>query len=223
MDSTDSRTLRIEIPPCIVSSADGMNYNDFSGANGWNSLPASPNVLFWEGTIDLSGYVREMKTFYPLAGLIQEGLNWNAFGGSGQSVLTVVSSIPLDPTNVTASFLAGAGPGFIDLNILATGPSQQNYETVIFQETRLNLINNQLPALGICQTISQKQSGSLSPTASDTLFVLKVVVPTVLDNMIGTSLEIPASRVILPGKFGTEPDVEYMMRLKRSVELSQQV
>ena len=34
---------------------------------------------------------------------------------------------------------------------------------------------------------------------------------------------IPASRILLPGKFGTEPDVEYMMRLKRSVELANQV
>ena len=106
---------------------------------------------------------------------------------------------------------------------IGSGTGQQNWNTVLFCETQVNMINANLPQMGICQPITNKQSGSLSATASDTLYVMKLVLPMVLANLIGSSLFIPASRIILPGKFGTEPDVEYMMRLKRSVELSQQV
>jgi hypothetical protein len=36
-------------------------------------------------------------------------------------------------------------------------------------------------------------------------------------------LTIPASRIILPGTMDEEPELEYMMRLARSVELANQV
>jgi len=36
-------------------------------------------------------------------------------------------------------------------------------------------------------------------------------------------MTIPASRVILPGTMDQEPELEYMMRLSRSVQLANQV
>ena len=73
---------------------------------------------------------------------------------------------------------------------------------------------------GISQPLSSNQSGSLSATAADTLYCMKCVVPFGANQL---QIYIPASRIVLPGKFGMEPDVEYMMRLKRSVELANQV
>jgi hypothetical protein len=222
MESEDTRTLKIEIPPCNLVSADGMGWTDLSGLNGWTLLQSNPNMVSWEGTIDLSGYAREMKTFYPLAGIIQEGPYWIAFNGSGQTSTTIISTIPLDADEVALQIGLNGGPGFLNSQFPGVTIGQQNWETVLFSETQINLINSTLPALGICQPITNKQSGSLSPTASDTLYCMKIVGPWLLDDVIGDSLSIPASRVIIPGKFGIEPDVEYMMRLKRSVELSQQ-
>ena len=102
------------------------------------------------------------------------------------------------------------------------GIDQQNWETVLFNETQLYVNNTNITpnALGVQQGLREEQTGSLSPTASDTLYCLKLAI---LNDVSSTTILVPASRVILPGKFGTEPDVEYMMRLKRSVELSQQV
>ena len=222
MDSERDRTLRIEIPPCFVSG-DGIIWNDFSFLNGWLVVPANPNALYWSGTIDLSGYARDYKTFYPAGGVIQEGPYWVAFGGSGQTVLTVVSSIPLKPDVMITQFSGNSGAGFIDSNFASTGTGQQDWTTVLFAESQVNLINANLPALGICQPITVKQSGSMSPTATQVLYVMKMVIPTTLANQIGTSLSIPASRVILPGTMDQEPELEYMMRLSRSVELANQV
>ena len=223
MESEDTRTLKIEIPGCSVTSSDGLNWDGLAGLNGWDQLVSTPLVLFWEGTIDLSGYVRHMKTFYPMAGLIQEGGPYVSFGGSGNRITTIVSSIPLDPENLALQLAGNGGPGFLDLNLIPSGIAQQNYETVMFAESKINLINAQLPAIGVCQPIINNQYGSLSPTANDTLYVVRMLEPFIVANLVGNSMSAPPSRVVLPGKFGTEPDVEYMMRLKRSVELANQV
>lgn len=223
MDESDrNRTLRIEIPPCSVTG-DGTAWIDLSSLNGWQQLPLSPLALYWQGSIDLSGYARDYKTFYPSGGVIQEGPYWSAFDGSGQTVITVVSSTPINPETLLTQIIGNSGPGFIDLNTQSTGTNQQDWNTVMFCETQVNLINANLPQLGICQPITVKQSGSLSPTASQVLYVIKMVLPGTVASLVGTTLSIPASRVILPGTMDQEPELEYLMRLSRSVELANQV
>ena len=235
MESTDTRTLRIEIPSCLVSSVNGLEWDDLSGLNGWKLLPGGlAQVIFWEGTIDLSGYARDMKTFFPSSAFMQEGPYWFLSAtapvtAAGNMVITVVSSVPLDPLNLLTQAAAGGGPGFIDLNLLSTGEGQQDWNTVLFAESQINLVNENLAtAAGVLQPLTRHQSGSISATASDTLYVMKLVSPfvapgTTPERYIGNQMVVPASRVLIPGKFGIEPDVEYMMRLKRSTELSQQV
>tara|TARA_R110001606_G_C15312347_1_gene643720 strand:+ start:52 stop:723 length:672 start_codon:yes stop_codon:yes gene_type:complete len=223
MDESDrNRTLRIEIPPCTVTGT-GEDWLDLTGLNGWLRVPSSPLALYWSGSIDLSGYARDYKTFYPSGGVIQEGPYWLAFEGSGQTVVTIVSSVPLNPDTLVQQVVGGGGPGFIDLNILSTGVAQQDWNTVLFAESQVNLINANLPQLGICQPITVKQFGSLSPTAAQVLYVMKLVMPATVASLIGTTLSIPASRVILPGTMDQEPELEYIMRLSRSIELANQV
>jgi len=220
MESTDARTLKLEIPPTAVSKlvADPV-WTTTTAINGWTPLPGS-TVLAWTGTIDLAGYVREMKTFYPSAGMTQQGMVLLQSGGEGVFLVTTVSSTPVDLNSLFISTLGGSGLGFLDFSGL--GINQQNWETVLFNETQLyvNNVNISPNTIGIQQGLSVEQTGSLSPTAADTLYVVKMAIP---QGALMTSMNIPASRVIIPGKFGTEPDVEYMMRLKRSVELANQV
>ena len=226
MDSERDRTLRIEIPPCTLIG-DGLQWTDLTGLNGWSLVTAVPQAVYWSGSIDLSGYARDYKTFYPAGGVIQEGPYYSALEGAGQVVLTVVSSVPLDETSMVAQMAGNGGPSFIDANASSTGVNQQNWETVIFGESQVNLINAQLPTVGICQPLTNKQFGSLSPTAAQVLYVMKMVLPFVDTSAtppgIGINLLIPPSRVILPGTMDQEPELEYMMRLSRSIELANQV
>ena len=103
------------------------------------------------------------------------------------------------------------------------GASAQNWETTLFCETKVNLINANLPALGICQPLISNQTGSMMPTAAQVLYVARVAFPGTVAGNTGTTMSIPASRVILPGSMNQEPELEYMMRLSRSVELANQV
>jgi len=227
----EEQTLRIEIPSCAVTKDDTAEpeWTNLSALNGWTPVlfgGVAGTILGWKGSIDLSGYARDYKTFYPDGGVIQEGPYYIAFNGSGQTVCTVVSSVPINLEQLALTLLANSTPGLsIDTlaGVGALGTAAQNWETTLFCETQVNLINGNLPALGICQPIYSKQTGSLSPTAAQVLYVAKIVIPSTLSGGTGTSLSIPASRVILPGKMDQEPELNYMMRLSRSIELANQV
>ena len=227
----EEQTLRIEIPSCDVTkpTPEDEEWADLTRLNGWTpvSLGGAPSlILGWLGSIDLSGYARDYKTFYPDGGVIQEGPYYIAFDGFGQTVCTVVSSIPIDLEQLTLILSANSTPGLLVDTLTglgAFGTASQNWETTLFCETQVNLINANLPTLGICQPIYSKQTGSLSPTAAQVLYVAKIVIPATLASGTGTTLSIPASRVILPGKMDQEPELEYMMRLSRSIELANQV
>ncbi len=225
MDDND-RTLRIEIPGCIVNkSPEEPEWSPVNSQfNGWTVIPTGTNQLFWQGTIDLSGYARDYKTFYPAGGVIQQGAYTAEVGSDGLIVYTAVSSTPLDPYDILIQLAYAGGPGFIGIGIAAVPIilKQQNWTTLLFAESELYVPNaNIVPNTnGILQPMTTRQSGSMSPTASQVLYVVKVAWPIAQDN---TSMTIPASRVILPGKMDQEPELEYMMRLSRSIELANQV
>jgi len=223
------RVLRLEIPPCSLSKLPGdATWTTLTGLNGWTVFPiagAPSTALSWSGTIDLSGYVRDQLTFYPQSGFIQQGAFLAETDGEGSILYTIVSTTPLNSEEVFWQLTSQSGPGFLNQGLFAgtgLGTNQQNYETVMFANSEIYVPNVNITPnpIGIQQPLTSHQSGSLEPTAADTLYVMKLWTPFGT-NMIG--IGIPASRVILPGKFDTEPDVEYMMRLKRSTELSQQV
>ena len=217
MDEELERILRIEIPPCGAQSSDGANYDTFF-LNGWTN---TGNVLHWEGSIDLSGYALDRKTFYPMTALYQKAASYVNFGGSSVTELLVVTSIPISTTDLLAYIGNVTGPGFTQSG--ATGAEQQDWTSVLFGQTNVYMINSTLPALGMSQLINSDSYGSLSPTAADKLYVYKVIVPGSLSGVIGQSLAVPSSRIIIPGSMMQEPKLEYMMRLKRSYELANQV
>jgi len=228
MDSERDRILRIEIPSCIVAKlAEEDGWTDRTGINGWSITFPGSTVLHWEGSIDLSGYARDYKTFYPSGGVIQRGPYMAEVGGEGSITYTVISSTPLDPENVFYQLSGIGGPGFLNWGPYAAsnlGTDQQNWNQIIFAESELNVPNiNISPNLaGIQQPLESHQSGSLSPTAAQVLYCLKMIFP--FSSGVGvTQMSIPAARVILPGTMDQEPELEYMMRLSRSVQLANQV
>jgi hypothetical protein len=225
------RILRIEIPGCIFIKAttDDPEWDvTLTGvsSNGWGAVPLAgvPGlVIGWQGSIDLSGYARDYKTFYPEGGVIQEGPYYYSIDGFGQLVSTVVSSVPIDLEEFAFTIATLSTPGMIVIDNPLIDQVNQNWETTLFCETQTNLINTNLPASGFCLPVSKNQTGSLSPTAAQVLYVAKIVIPVAIVGQSGTSVGVPASRVIIPGTMDQEPELEYMMRLARSVELANQV
>jgi len=225
MDEDRDRTLRIEIPPSqFFKLADDPEWDITSASNGWSVLPGTL-VSYWQGSIDLSGYARDYKTFYPTGGVVQEGPYSYEQAGSGSIVYYIASSVPLNPETIYFQLTTAlAGPGFINQDyVSALGFSDsQNWETTIFAESQILVSNQNIQpnVAGIQQRLERNQSGSLSPTATDKLYCMKMVIPF---GTAQTSIGIPASRILLPGTMDQEPELEYMMRLSRSVELANQV
>jgi hypothetical protein len=225
----NERTLSIEIPSMTVVKLPGeATWTDLTQANGWTVVDAvglPGTVMSWSGTIDLSGYARDYKTFYPAGGVIQQGPYVLESGGGGLVLYTVVSSTPLNPENIQWQLAMNGGPGFLNSGVLSgagLGSDQQNPTTIMFAESQLFVpnVNIQPNTFGVQQPLSRNQSGSLEPTASDTLYVVSLYYP--LEQGM-TAAVIPAQRVILPGTMDQEPELEYMMRLSRSIELANQV
>lgn len=217
MDEELERILRIEIPPCQALSSDGENYDTFN-LQGWRN---AGNVLLWDGCIDLSGYALDRKTFYPTTTIYQKGNTYTNFGGSSVTEMVLVTSVPISDTDLIAYLGFLTAPGFTQFN--TAGAEQQNWTTLLFGQTNTYMINSTLPALGVTQLINSDSYGSLSPTAADKLYIYKIVSPGTLAGVIGSSLAIPSSRIVIPGSMMQEPKLEYMMRLKRSYELANQV
>ena len=227
--SDRERVLTKMIPPTIWGkAAEEPVWTNIAYDNGWETvglLGAPTLAISWQGTIDLSGYARDYKTFYPSGGVIQQGSYTSCVGGSGLLMITAVSSTPLDPSNVLGQMIYGTGPGFLNHGAYAAlgiGSDQQDWSTITFCQTEALVPNANLQPneYGILQSMDIQQSGSMQPTAAQVLYITKVVYP------IGTTqtlLTIPASRIILPGTMDQEPELEYMMRLARSVELANQV
>jgi hypothetical protein len=222
MDEERDRTLRIEIPPCFVSKVpkELPEWDAVESLNGWRIIEGTLGI-YWDGTIDLSGYARDYKTFYPAGGVVQEGAFSTEKLGGGSVVYYIVSTTPLaSPIDLYVQLGVRTGPGLI--NFYGSTANTQNWNTVLFAESQLLVTNTNIQPndFGVQQTLETRQTGSLAPTAADKLYVRKIVVPlTGLQETLG----IPASRIIIPGTMDQEPELEYMMRLSRSVELANQV
>ena len=95
-----------------------------------------------------------------------------------------------------------------------------------FSRIRLDLVDqNLISATGFTKPIEITQVGSLQPTAADKLFLYAIAIPnpTVTGSTSYTTMSVPACRVGFFGTMAEEPTIEYMMRLKRSYELANQV
>jgi hypothetical protein len=226
MDADRDRTLSIEIPSMTVTKlAEEPTWTTLTQANGWTVVEAlglPGTVMSWSGTIDLSGYARDYKTFYPAGGIIQQGPYVLESGGGGLVLYTVVATTPLNPENIQWQLAMNGGPGFLNNPLGGLGQDQQNPTTIMFAESQLFVpnVNIQPNTFGVQQPLSRNQSGSMEPTASDTLYVVSLYYP--LEQGM-TGAVIPAQRIILPGTMDQEPELEYIMRLSRSVELANQV
>jgi len=243
-DENFDRTLTVEIPPSYwdVDPSNGdLSYpvpaaviGGYSG--GWT---IDGNAARYETTIDLSGYERQDLTFFPYASFLQEGGFWIYTNGAGCYTLDVLSSIPIDYDTLYGLMVGQCSPGFIPLSFSPTYPiNTQNPDTVMHSQFRTQSRNIQFPGNFFLDTELEAFGSSLEPTAADKLYFYRVVIllqdadpspgdpsatpPIPPGEPYGTDLLIPAGRLKIPGKMMKEPDLEYMMRLKRSYELANQ-
>lgn len=229
MSEDMQRTLVAEFPPLTVQvDRDGISTIPLNP--GYETLTTAGYYVF-ETQIDLSGYALQKKSFYPYNSFEQRG--GPTFGSFADATTTrdisdtiIVSSIPLD---LTAAFAINYGiqlPGFsIAYSSFAPTISDSydiNRDPLMHQRQLVYSHDSTVAGTGgnsIYRLTSDVSASSLEPTAADKLYCYRFVHMNAKDG----SGFLPAARVLIPGTLTSEPKLEYMMRLKRSYELANQV
>jgi hypothetical protein len=214
------RTLVAEFPPFGLT-VDRDN-NRTVQSTGYTTIGV--NVYLNETSIDLSGYALQKKSFYPYSSFEQRNTAVIANftdQGSGRNVVDniIISSIPLDLSGTNPNLLAAALPGFI--GNIGTG-YRLNRDPLMHQHQIIYSHDSTTSGAGgtsIYRVVSSQSASSLEPTAADKLYCYRLITTNGVDG----DLTMPAARVMIPGTISTEPSIEYMMRLKRSYELANQV
>lgn len=191
---------------------------------GWTDLGS--NTCFIQQDIDLSGYAMERKTFYPYSSFEQrantEFMRSSATLTSQPYLVesTIVSSVPLSNNDLFASLVSA--PGFISIT---TGFNRFDRSVILHGELRTYTLDSTMSVAGglnALKLLDRQVFSSLEPTAADKLYCYRIITVEATSGEV-TTVSLPSSRILIPGNISSEPKLEYMMRLKRSYELANQV
>jgi len=181
-------------------------------AEGWETIV--PGSYVNRTYFDLAGISMDDKTLFFEGATLQDTLNPSntpATAGNLTVVVDVMSTKPLTNDEALGASVFG--------NTIATGGANLTFDQTIYMRLRVFVVDLDTQAGGYFIPLSDNQLGSLSPTASDRIYVTRVVVFGGL-NGDGVFAVWPV-RYLLRANAKEEPEFEYLMRLKRSYELQQ--
>jgi len=236
------RTLVVEFPWLSVTAGAAPGGGGFQ----WNQSPATDTreigttglIFVQEMKLDLSGYTQNDLTLGFRRSFEQNGGSSAIFWDPGFNVntdslgqQTIISSVPINDAQL--ELVIGSSPGFTQYNApgidwgnfnrshIIHGHYQSMYPSSIIGAGSFTAAGN-----AELMDVTSEYYSSLEPTAADCLYCYRVFsLPPHATFLAGgiTQIGIPPKRVILDAFTVEEPDLEYMMRLKRSYELANQV
>jgi hypothetical protein len=234
------RVLTQEFPPAIFQSSP-TGYSDILD-NGWVPINSINTILKHESTIDLGGYTRQddltvffRSSFEQIGGpytVTWRATTQNPLSGFNAVVTEqlIVSSIPF--TDIQLELMMAYSPGFTAYT--ATGLldfKTGNRNTTIHGHRIDHAISTTTGATSFdadgeayLVPLLDDYYSSLDATAADTLYCYRLVGLNLGTQTTGLKLAtIPPRRIILDTTVDKESELSYMMRLKRSYELANQV
>lgn len=207
------RTLVKYHAPLIVDKVAPNDYDITAGTNQGNWKKLEGTVFLSSTFIDLSGVAMDEETVFPEMITVQEGGLGNTLtGAAGDSMVTtdIISSVALDIETVYGKLLL-YGAGFPN--------GAGDFQHIQYARTERHTLDLDTQAAFPFKAESN-QSGSMYATASDRLYVYRLVFIYDVSNTLQTARRGPA-RVVLGVNVQKEQDYQYMMRLKRSYDLQQ--
>jgi len=217
------RVLRKLIPYGGVEMGESAIANT-SDWPGWQIITHSVTgvqVSCWQGYMDLAGYAREEETWFTRDVQLQ-GVPYAVANISPGNVLPVymhdiVTAIPLTDDQLSSLALLYLFPGGLGIGGLST--SDIDLQDIIWGRfTRLTQnISQGVP--GLMTITAQEFYGVNDGTAADKIHLYRVIAnPFNLE--LNEQFTTGASAFVISGAVDKEPDLEYIMRLKRSYELA---
>lgn len=227
------RQLTVEFP-VFQQSLSGGRYETALGT-GYVPINANGNIFKYETTLDLGGYTRQddmtvffRRSFEQLSS--SDFLQWNSYDPAIDAIFqqTIISSVPFTDEQLVGTILVS--PGFTPYSDTTQDFGNFNKEHIIHGHYEIKYANSVVGASAFGGSgnatlidLADNYYSSLEPTAADTLYCYRVIaLPLAAQSQI-TSLVEPAKRVILDAYVDAEGTNEYLMRLKRSYELANQV
>lgn len=251
MQKDNHRILKAEFPP-IYLVPDGNTTNWKMGDLYFTDYRpvANTNNRYWvsEHKLDLSGYAMEDLTTYFTDSFEQRGspsqLTWGEPVGGGKAGLDsfsasvfeiiILSTVPISDDNMLLMPLNY--PGFTPFPYTVSGIESGNFDRthIIHGTGRVWTVDSTFSssftvkggAYGV--PLQTMNFSSLEPTAADAIYCYRIIMcpESLAEDSNDVQLDgvlFPPIRVLLGAVIDEEPTLEYMMRLKRSYELANQV
>ena len=204
-----ARTLTKVIAGCLATT-DPEGNTFMVGGEGWNSTTVNGGALTLVYNIqswDLSGYTLQSQTLFPQGLLLQDMSTLPIEVSSIPSLerATIVSTTPINVDDLTVHDnnhwrLPGSLASTFSLDNILTGRVQGFLTLTTFA--------------GL-QQVKQAMWGSGDATAGEKIWIVDAYLyPTIA----GLTLSTPDNAVVMPSLIAEEPELEYMLRLSRSLE-----
>jgi len=181
----------------------------FTGGEGWESIVIGAQTLLYNiQTIDLSGYTLQDMTLFP-QGILMQDMDTVPIANTGWvgavKRATIVSTTPINVGDLSnTNGLTWSLPG--------SNPSTHNLINIL--QGRMNVYLEMTTFTGL-QLSGQTTWGSGDSTAAEKLWLCDAyLVPTIANQVF----PIPDQAFVIPSIIAHEPQLEYMMRLARSIE-----
>lgn len=200
------KILSKDINLITVSKAGPVFSIDF--ANDWRQVGV--NFFVFETYYDLAGMSMEEKTLFFEAATVQDVTNpaqVNGVPGDLIGITDLMTSTPLSDDALTQFTLLGN----------TVGSKFPSFDQVIYARNNIFVVDLDFAASGYFNLLSSNQLGSMQPTASDRIYVYRVVAIDA-DNT-ATSYTVLPARFLLQATAKEEPEFQYLMRLMRSYNL----
>lgn len=236
--------LQEEIPRLNLAFNTGgtPNYQatDARLLSAWQNLESNGttgnqnNLWFYQDEIDVSGWGIKGETFYPTGFNVQFAPYFEAMAQDSYVWETVfITQSPFDVKNwlQNVSSIGGSLPDTMPSMARRFGFKSQGfatpvtttpleYEDFIGGLIRVLATSDQLP-LTMQLPLTETDFSALTPTATDRLYITRMVGFQPDVTLTGGTIKIPACRVILTGMTSKESKMAYIMRLKDSFKLNQ--
>jgi hypothetical protein len=210
---TDTPRILNKLVDPMVGASDGGTLSFIVQGEAWDiidSQGSTESMFRWRGFIDLGGLEREALTFFLQSAQVTES---NSFYGLGTAiqVVDVISKVEITDDDLNLATLTGMlyTPGYND--------SVQDMEQILWGRIRGYYHDQGWTSDNLQQQFFQQTWGEGIGTSADRLHLTRYVICATAE----TNLFVPGASFQVVGTAVEEPDLNYIMRLRRDYELAQ--